>query len=370
MEALYLLLAVPILWPFVARRIWHTTITWGEMGLNIGISVLLVVIVYAIGMTRHTADIEVLNGEITGKERKRVSCSHSYPCNCRQSCSGTGTSRTCTTICDTCYMHSYDIDWRVYTNLSSFNIRRLSSQGLEEPPRWTKVKKGEPVAQLHRYRWYVKAAKDSLFNLDNSTKERFQELIPAYPQEIYDYHRLRRTLPVKVHIPGPELYEYNQQLSLALRTMGPKRQANVVIVIVNTPDQMYLEALQAAWLGGKKNDVVVVLGTPNYPEISWAGVITWSDSELFKVKLRDDLRALGTASPDGVIPIIQDNVMKGFVRKKNEEFEYLKKEIKPPVWLLCIGAFLGLGSSVGLSILFHKNDMVNASHWRTRRRRR
>ena len=41
-----------------------------------------------------------------------------------------------------------------------------------------------------------------------------------------------------------------------------------------------------------KNDVVVVMGTPSYPRIDWVQVLSWTDVELFKVQLRDELMDL------------------------------------------------------------------------------
>lgn len=351
-----MLVLVPLVWPLVARMVWRTRITWGEMGLNMGAGVALVGMVYSLGMMHEMSSTEVLNGEVTGKEKLRVSCEHSYPCNCTTHCSGTGSSRSCYTTCQTCHLHSYDISWRVYTNLENFDfdVDRLSSQGLEEPPRWTKVEKGQPVAMTHRYTWYVKAAKNTLFNTQGGVVEKFASLLPEYPKRVYDYHYLDRVLAVGVKV--PDLKDWNEQLALALRELGPKRQANVVVVLANTADQLYLEALRAKWLGGEKNDVVVVLGTPEYPAIAWAGVITWSDSELFKVKLRDDLASLREARVDEVIPVIKADVLAGFKRKENRDFEYLKKDVKPPVWVLALAGLLGVGSSVGLSVVFHKND--------------
>src|SRR4051812_22989724 len=68
--------------------------------------------ILAFSIFGQTMDEEVWNGHVTSKEQVRVSCSHSYSCNCRQSCTSSGKGgQSCTTVCDTCYEHSNDYDW-------------------------------------------------------------------------------------------------------------------------------------------------------------------------------------------------------------------------------------------------------------------
>src|SRR5690348_3424388 len=78
---------------------------------------------------QNTTDYQVINGEVTGKEQNRVSCEHSYECNCRQEsyeCGDSKNSRTCyRRVCDTCYEHSHDYDWDVYSNIGTFTIDRI-----------------------------------------------------------------------------------------------------------------------------------------------------------------------------------------------------------------------------------------------------
>ncbi len=129
MTAFISLLLFPIVWPLIAKRIWDNEISWSEMGLNIGIVVLLVTAVWQAGRYGQMADVEIWNGEVTKKQRTLVSCSHSYQCNCRQTCSGSGSNQSCTQICDTCYEHSNDWDWDVSSTAGNFTIDRIDRQG-------------------------------------------------------------------------------------------------------------------------------------------------------------------------------------------------------------------------------------------------
>ncbi|HEY4519607.1 MAG TPA: hypothetical protein VJH33_01030 [Candidatus Paceibacterota bacterium] len=324
------------------------------MGLNIGLVGLLVVAIFYAGHYAQTADTEIWNGAVTGKEKEWTSCEHSYSCNCRESCSGSGKDRSCSEVCDTCYEHSNDWNWKVRTTIGNFNISRIDSRGSKEPPRWSKVASGQPVAFEKPYVNYIKAVPESLFHFNSSLKEQHEKLLVRYPR-VFDYHYANRVIPVGVTLPDIEAWNY--ELALMLRELGPKKQANIVLIVVKTPDQGYAHAIEAHWLGGKKNDVVVVLGVPEYPNIGWAYIMSWTDSQIFKVQLRDALLALGTVEKDAVLRTIHQHVATTFVRKPMADFAYLKDEIRPPTWVIVFAAMFGILGSIGLSFLFRQKDV-------------
>ena len=347
------LLLFPVVWPFVAKRIWGREITWAEMGLNIGIVVVVVSVVWQSGRYGKMSDTEIWNGQVTSKQQTWVSCSHSYSCNCRQSCSGSGSSQSCTETCDTCYEHSNDWDWDVASTAGNFTIDRIDRRGSREPPRWSKVTVGEPVAREHTFINYIKAAPDSLFHVAGNLSENTLPL-PTYPS-VYDYQYANRVIPLGLSL--PEASGWNTQLALALRKLGPTKQVNAIIIAVKTPDQNYAQSLEAHWLGGKKNDVVVVLGIPEYPKISWVYVMSWTKQELFKVELRDALLTLGHVDNTPVVATIEAGISKNFVRRHMAEFEYLKDEIDPPTWVMVIAFLLATAGSIGLSLFFRNFDL-------------
>lgn len=354
MEALLLLLIFPIIWPLVAKFIFKCEFTPLEIATNIAVGCLIVFVGWHVSRYAQTLDYEVWNGQVVSKDREQVSCSHSYSCNCRQSCSGSGKDRSCSTTCDTCYEHSHDYDWNVRTTIGDLKIDRIDSQGVHQPQRWTAVAQGQPVAQTHSYTNYVKAVPESLFNKTDLANASAAAL-PPYPLSVYDYHYLDRVIPVGVVV--PDIAQWNTDLAYTLRDLGPSKQANVVIVITKSPDMKYTNALSAAWLGGKKNDVIVVIGAPEYPKIAWVDVISWTDKQLFKVQLRDDIMALSEVDRVKVMSTIHENIMKGFTRKHMADFEYLKDSLEPSAgWMWFLG-ILSVLTSAGLSILFSRIDL-------------
>lgn len=356
MEMLALLLVVPLAWPFIAKLIFKHELTLGEVGANLAIGVIVVVVGYYGSRYVKTMDTEILNGAVLSKSSERVSCEHSYSCNCRQVCSTDSSGRrSCSESCDTCYEHSHDVDWHLNTNVGDIKIDRVDRQGVREPQRFSRAQIGDPVAQTHRYTNYIQASPNSLFNTvsEKMAYERFKESIPEYPKNIYDYHYLNRVLQVGVSVPDASVW--NHKLALLLRSLGPKKEANIVLVFTAFEDPDYAAALRSAWLGGKKNDIVIVLGTPHYPDIAWAKVLGWSDSELFKIQLSDDIRDLKVAEPDAVLNLVNTHAMAQYQRKNWSDFDYLQWDIEPPTWWLVVLFFLSIAASVGSSVYFSRN---------------
>jgi hypothetical protein len=358
MEFVILLCFIPVAIAFGSKLLWPRDITFAEMGGVFAIGSIIPIIVYALGMASQTADREVINGQVVNKAREQVSCEHSYQCHCHpvRSCSGSGKNRSCstTTQCDTCYEHSFDISWRVYSNINeTYSISRIDRQGLGQPPRWTQVNAGDPVSTTQSFTNYVKAVPESLFHANLTHKH--DTMIPPYPLNIYDYYKIDRAISVGVQV--PDLKQWDVDISNILRTLGPSKQANVIVLFVNTADESYLHALEGKWIGGKKNDIIVIIGTTQYPKIDWVAVSSWTDKALFKVQLRDDIFALQNIDREKIIQAIQVNTAKTFERKHMKDFEYLKYKIEPPDWVLTLAIVLSIVASLIASYVFSKNDV-------------
>lgn len=346
---LFLLMLIPITWPFLAKYIWPHHISFAELGLNIALGVVIAFGGYLLSKNFEAYDSQVFNTYVVKKEKLKVSCEHSYTCNCRK----VGK----TTTCSTCYEHSHDFDWRVYSkNGYEFNIDRINRQGTQEPPRFTAVRLNDPVSYKDGYINYVKAAPDSLFNAakDKFLLEKFQKELPEYPMAVYDYHYIDRVIPIGLTLEEKNVWNYEFQKMLSL--LGETKKVNAVMVITASKDDNYALALRAKWVGAKINDVVVVIGAPEYPKISWVRVFSWSDAELFKVQLRDQLMGT-TLDPRETTRIVGERINANYVIKNIKDFDYLENEVQPPMWLLIVLFFLTGAASIGLSLLFKETDI-------------
>lgn len=353
MEFLMIFL-LPLLVPFISKIFWKHTVCWKEMGVHIGIMLIFCTGIYFASMYSATMDTEIWSGSVSKKKKERVSCEHSYSCNCRQVSSGSGKNRTTTTVCDTCYDHSYDYDWAVYADYGQrVEIRRVDRQGTSEPKRWSEVNIGDPMSDTYTFTNYIKAAPDSLFN-----EQQYCTALPLpnYPDNIYDYYKIDRALSVGGGLKNPK--EWSEKISQMMRKLGPQARANFVLVAVNSKDPRYAEDLRQKWLGGKKNDVILVLGM-DQNLLQFARVVSWSENKMIHVDLREGIETAYKGKEidaDGVLAIADKSIRENFRRMKEENYEYLKDEIVPDMTTLIISFILALAASIGLTVFFHKNE--------------
>lgn len=310
-------------------------------GISVAIGVLFVVGAFFIGKGSQTSDTEILNGQVISKKREHGSYVHTYSCNCVTSCSGSGNSQSCSTVCQTCYEDHYTVHWDCFSDVGEFRIADLdrtskSVYNEPDPARYTIIKPGDPVAKEHTYTNYIKAVPATLFRpASKSLLARYGGKVPAYPDKVYDFYKINRVLPIGVNV--PDLAIWNQRLSESLKTLGPMKQANAVIVLTNIADPDFFYAVQDAWLGGKKNDIVLVIGVTNLPaKASWVRVMALTQDELFQVKLRDSILGLEEIKASGVIAALDKETRANFKRKRMRDFAYLDAEIGPPFWVMAL----------------------------------
>jgi hypothetical protein len=306
---------------------------------------------------RNTHDVEHINGVVTAKRMERVSCRHPYCCRWCESCTtdSKGHQSCHEYCCQTCYDHPYDQDWNVYSNVNrSWSIDTLDRQGLREPPRWTSTQVGEPVTWVHSYENYVKAAPGTLFKRDNREDEKRFKL-PEERVEAHDYWHTDQLVQVGIDL--ADAFMWNRDIERVNGYVGPLKQANLVVVVVRDQPRDYFEALRAKWMGGKKNDVVLVIGVDAEQQIVWADVMAWSYNELIRVEMRDSLVALGRLDREKVIALAQDNIVRNFDRKHMKDFKYLTASFAPTGTQYVVCLLIGVLLSIGLGVLFYTQDI-------------
>lgn len=364
MTTYLILLLIILTLPWVAKLIWPREIKFLEVLVTILVSLVFVSVIYFTGRAGMTWDNEIWNGKIVKKERTHDHYLRPYSCNCRQTCSGSGKNQSCSTTCDTCWEDRYTVNWAAHSTIGTFTIEHLDSGSRRvyqtpDPQRYSIIQKDDPCSLSSSFTNYVKAVPESLFHANPILAKKFVGMIPNYPGNIYDFYRVDRVL--SVNVPVPELDKWNLGLSNILRDLGPGKQANAIIVFVNTNDPNYQYALESAWIGGKKNDIIVIVGVTSRPKIDWVAVSSWSKAEIFKVQLRDDIMALGEVKRDEMLKAIEQNTWNSFKRREMAEFEYLANEIEPPMWVTVFAALVGIAIIIGSSFYFYHNDPFDQS---------
>ncbi|BBL19197.1 hypothetical protein KIT04_028 [Vibrio phage KIT04] len=309
--------------------------------LVIGLGATLVLSLFLTGLTELSKysgmwDTEILNGYVESKAPVEVSCEHSYSCNCRTVCSGSGKSRSCSTVCDTCYEHSYDVDWDVKTTVGTITIDRVDRQGTATPPRFNEVEIGEPASLPHTYTNYLKGAKDSLLYIEQKTDPNYKDILASYPR-VFDYYKVRTVinmtkLPLEIE---------EQYLRKRMKELGAKKQVNIVVVFTNeNPD--FFNVLLSHWGGVKKNDVLMMFGMVKN-KVQWFKSTSFADgmdNRDLHVHLRNNAitKEYSTELFKEQINLVDEK----FNRLPNKKFEYMIENIDPPAWVVFLNIILNL----------------------------
>lgn len=348
----------------------HKKITLTELALLVVAAAVVAGCSVAFIYHQNVSDDQVLNGRVTSKYRQTVPCDHTYSCDCHQvpyDCSTTDSkgkrdSRTCyRTECDTCYEHSGwsrkspgdDYDWVVESSLNhNFRIARVNRRGDEQPQRWTLVKTNDPVAVTVSYDNYIKAAPGTLFQRQGLV-ERYKRELFSYPIGVYDYYHLDR-------VAGNFKPHGYRDLVGAVALMNSRLQrakANVVLVLLKGKSQDFAYALEQHWIGGKKNDAVVLINTDDGNKITWTYVMSWTKQELFKVELRNHVNEIGVLDFGRILPVIENDVNTMFEHRSMKDFEYLKAAVVPTTAQLTWSMIINLVVCIGLTFLFAHPDV-------------
>lgn len=352
---LFLLCLVPLGIPLITKHWFNKELSWRETALCSIAPVVLMCTLYAVFYYQETDDVEILNGYVTKKERDEVHCRHSYDCNCYYTTSrNSNGSTTRTKHCSTCYEHRFDVDWNVITSIGNYRVNTIDRQGLQEPQRWTVVNQGDPVSKTSQYTNYVRGAKASLFNFEQY--KNYSAQVPEYPQTIYDMYKINRVIDIGAGIPNKT--ELDNGLSYVLSRIGGKKQVNIVLVFTKQAEE-FSYGVRNKWLGGKKNDLIVNIGVDNNQTITWVKVFGWSANEMVYIKLRDDLKAIGTiTNTQGILDVLEYDVDKYYQRKHMKDFEYLKNEVEPATEKLMWALFFCVLLSIGLTVWCIREDVM------------
>lgn len=347
------LLLVPALIATVGYYRGEGRITLPELGIQLALMGGFMVGGYYLARWGGLQDYEIWNGRVADKDSGSEGCCHSYDCNCREECSGTGAERSCSRVCDTCYEHSYD-DWynATSTNGEEIYYDGCNPPGSPIPYTWSNIRIGEPTAVEHRFTNYIKAAPEDFFPNWNSAPA---YALPEYP-EVLGW-RANRFLFVNIF--NSEAENLNNALAELNADLGRPHQVNLIVVVAPEEDPAYFDALQAKWLGGKKNDVVLVIGAPRFPEITWVRVMAWNIAsgveDAFKGEVQRRVEALPRFDGYAILDILRQEVKDKYVRRPFAEFAELSARATPPWWATILLFLLAIGGSALLHRLFRNN---------------
>lgn len=351
------LIAFSLIIPLILKFVFPQRICWFEyLGHSLA-NLMISLFVYFLVMNASTMDWEIISGEVTSKSRETVSCSHSYSCNCREVVKkDSNGKRYKTEECDTCYRHKHDYDWMVYSNVGSSEISRIDSQGIKEPPRFSEVQVGDPYSDTRMFTNYFLATKDTLYRNEGSLLELYKPILPKYPS-IEDYYKVNRVFTNGVSLDTVTL---NRLLNIKMKEWGTQKQANVLVAFVGEKfNQDYYHALKAYWIGGKKNDVVVVTQLDNTGKVTWSRVFARSESQVFDKSIEYDVGNMGQFDAQKFTDIIDKNIKERFKREKWDNYKYLLASYSPSWVAVIVGMLFSLGVNLGLGYAVYRGEFFD-----------
>lgn len=152
-----------------------------------------------------------------------------------------------------------------------------------------------------------------------------------------------------------ELFD-RREFDLLNSRLGPTKRVN--LIFVGWPDGTGVEASgyqEAAWVGGKKNDLVVCFAgmAPGKPA-QWSKVFGWTESDLCK----RNIESLFITHPpsDLLLGMVEQEVQKTYVIKDWAKFSYLR--VEPPPWTLGMLIVAMVATQTALWWFFHTNEMT------------
>ncbi len=355
MASLIGLLLVPIVVGGVAFVVWHHTITWREFGLQLFVTLALLVGCWAFAWHRSTQAIEHFGGRVVDKRSGTQAC-----CHCESDCQRRNRNGVCVRSRQRC-SHAHDYWWSlsISTSTSGEANVQLGEECLDAPYHsagWSRVGVGDPVVVPHEYTDYLAGDRNSLVRRQGTTAqvEPYLDRIPPFPR-IHDELFVQEVVADGVVIP----HGWQREIAEINADLGPRKQVDLTVLLTSADDPNYALAVESVWGLQPKNALHLILGAPDGRTIAWARVVTLSNVELLEVSLREGLEGRQLDDPT-LLSFVRQELDAKFERTPMAEFAYLAGAAAPSgAWLIGLYS-LALVLSLGLSWLMHRLDVSRA----------
>lgn len=222
---------------------------------------------------------------------------------------------------------------------------------------------GSPSASIHTFENKVQTSY-SVYKTNDVDETEYSGL-PEYMTKTENYIEVNRFIGFKSNGESNKLLsEKNSWLNKDIpdpEKEGKTRswkQVNLSFVnLGNNKSQDWGFALENKWQRGAKNDLIISLSTDESGKVLWCYPISWSESELCKIEIRNYVCSLTLKNESNykdMINKVSDIVAEKFVRKEFADFSYISVPISTSTILINIGFYILLAA--GLIFLFLKME--------------
>jgi hypothetical protein len=265
---------------------------------------------------------------------------------------------------------------RIAKRFGNSHYELIRSTGLNEGNRYYTNYNGKsgleiPTAVEHYFVNWVKATKKASAE-SKALMETFRPLLLPYPKleaSPYGPIQLSRVLQAGTTISPVLIKDIDEGLDRLLSVIGSKKEINIFVYLVGTGRAEFGDALKEAWVNGKKNDVVLIIGLNN-TKIEWTRVLAWvnapsSGGADFKARLANRIKDLGSMDIDGetLVREINEQVMLpfekgGYKRKSMADFDHLAGDVSVPWWANILVVLASAAVMLATGYAFHKGSLT------------
>ena len=346
-------LLIPLLLCIIARIKYQKEITFFEFSLCVLASFLVMFFFTWIAGMAMTIDDELQSGYVVGKE---------YIPEHTETYVDTHTDANGNSHTET---HTITVpdDWDIYMD---YRITRTDTRGASyggesigclmgvnadvDESYYNRTSLGEYACWWKIYMNPLKKNTKAFF--DDEKWKNYRDKIVPHPR-VYDYRKVRRIISPD----GVQFKDNNDEINMmnsALNSTG----INLGFVFTRLPHD-YSDALRNKWLGGNRNDFVIVCFVDDKNVITWVDPIGWGN-EYLKVKVRDTILNgdFDTSQTSELLKIVFDAVKTDkFIVENFDKFDYLRIYLK--LWQVILLCVLNIGITLGLLYYCRENDYDN-----------
>ena len=322
-----------------------------------------------------------------------TTCSEEYACG--ETCSGSGSSRSCTTKYCTryypCKEWGGDDAWILDQNNKKHDVSPALFKDLEK--RWKNTytielnrqatydivvdgdrrrtiwpqdwRISEPLIYSHTYENRTQCTSTIQFlEITDETIKRFG---------LFDYPKLRghtkRVIQDQAKQSWPDANKYFEYVNGKL---GPVRFVHFNVLIFRDKPHEAFSYQESFWKNGNKNEFNICIGATKSGEIEWADVISWTEKEDLKIEARDFVYNMKNVSNDTMMALAkwcEDSIGPRFVKPEfTSKFRHLA--IQPSTTSIIMSAIVILLTCGGICWWVIKNDFDSTTwgqHYNNRR---
>lgn len=343
---IYLLWLLPILMSVVLYILYKTTDVYKIGGLFLLGTIIYTFAHKCIAEDNLTSDTEwygnyAISVHYYDDWNEKVSCRHSYNCNC-------STDKNGHESCSTCYEHSFDVDYH--------------------PEYWTMRwdNGGETEISRENYYYWCQVWGNKLYNIelnrdsytnDGDDRACNWDMIPEHSETLITEHTYENRVIASHSVFKPDhvdsndvkeykLYEYpkcygKQQIILGLNTKpveqklleyingyyGSKKQFKLFVTCWFNQSEIAAERQHSYWDNLNKNELLICIGLNKDTTVSWCKAYSWMDKPSMGVAVEQYFRDNPKINFYSFAKWLPSNIENHWSRKHFRDFKYIKIEI-------------------------------------------